>query len=95
MSRFKLRTLLIVLALGPALIAWIATSSRVEWKHRLRDGNQVIFRVSRFSLSKRRFDDGANGAWAVGQLGNQCVIVNPSVVWQDGGRGEHLPASWD
>jgi hypothetical protein len=91
MFRYKLRTLLIVLALLPPAIAWMVTP-RVLQKVPLADGKQVVFRARRFGLSGYGLSGGPLHVEL--QTPTQTVRVDSAKVSEIGGRQVDLPACW-
>jgi hypothetical protein len=90
--RNRLRTLLIVLAVGPPAIAWMFAQKTV-WRVPINGGQQVVvFKTSRFSHSNRRLR--GNGESVETTIGNQQVRVDATQVKQLGGRTVSLPTSW-
>lgn len=91
--QFHLRTLLLLLALLPPAIAWIATP-KVLWKVPIGDGRQMVFKGRRFGPSSL---GGSGGfGWFEARRGDRRVKVDYSAgtVTEVGGRQVNLPESW-
>jgi len=87
---FRLRTLLILLALLPPGIAWTVTP-QLLWRVPIANGKEVIFKSSRFASSSYGLSGGSE--WAEARTAYQSVRVDFTTVAQAGGRQVVLPAS--
>src|SRR5690242_16323615 len=91
--RYRLRTLLILLALLPPAIAWMFTP-KVLLKAPIGDGRQIVFKGNRFGPTH----GGSSGGfgWIEARRGDQRVRVdiNANTATQVGGRQVALPESW-
>ena len=91
MVRYKLRTLLILLALTPPVIAWIMTPS-TAWRVPIGDGKMVTFKTWRFGTLSSRLSGGFGHCLA--QFDNLEFRVDANEVSCRGGRTVALPSSW-